>query len=198
MADSAFSAEVHQWRGITLGKTPIDEVIRILGKPAKRSQSALRPTLHDKVLTPERKKKLWTRLVYTNIEDMKKVELWADKAHRAVMIHLQLTKKIEASLLPEIYSSKIIPWFTGLEVGMYPKDFEEHEGNVYAKTYPSVYRLLSENDEAYLEAWVDNSGIGSALKQTTGVRDTRVGYHGKVSDIYLISKTLKSVPKILE
>lgn len=193
-----FSAEVNKWHGIILSQTTVEQATEILGKSNKKSLARLSPTLHDKFLTPERKKKIWTRLMYKRKADMKKIELWADINNKIVMIHLQPKEKIEAGMLPEIYASKIVPWFTGLEVGMFPEDYEEREGNVYAKTYPSVYRLLSENDQAYLEAWVDNVSFGTALKQVTGVRDTRPGFPGKVSDIYLISKALKVKTKVLE
>jgi len=198
MVGTGFSAEVNKWHGIILNQTTVEEATEILGKPDKKSFAGLGPTLHDKFLIPERKKKIWIGLMYKRRADMKKIELWADKGNKIVMIHLQPEKKIEASMLPEIYKSKIVPWFTGLEVGMFPKNYEEHEGNVYAKTYPAVYKLLSENDQAYMEAGVDNASLGMALKEVTGVRDTGLGYPGKVLDIYLISKALKVKTKVLE
>jgi hypothetical protein len=170
-ATVTFAQEPDRWHGLALDQSTVDDAVKSLGAAKDDSTRAGMRTLK-----------------YKKIAGMKEVIL-GFKYGKLVSILLRPEQKINADALPNIYGIKFTPKFSGISEAMNPRDYERHEGKVYAKTYPTVYELRAETERSRVQCLIDNGSFGAILKNGTGIRDEG-GFPGRVTLIVLASRTL--------
>jgi hypothetical protein len=181
-----------QWRGLKLGVAEPAAAIQALGSPATDKLDRLLIQRVTKWFESGLRGKKLRKLSFRDVQGFSSVDLYY-RDDKLVVIQLQPKERIEPSALPNIYGVTFSPVVSGFEESMAPQDFERHAGSVYPKTYPAQYGLVAVAARSVIVADVFNSGLGSVLRQSAGVRDTAGGgFPGKVSRIQLISRDLEN------
>jgi hypothetical protein len=176
-----------RWRGLILGESSPNDAIARLGKPESDKVDSLKIYVIGKWFTDDHKKKLYRKLVFQEVETVKKVEL-SFKDEKLVMIELHFDKKFSPHSLGNNYSIAFKPIFGGLFSG---SEARSKQGLNQPINYPPAYSLVGKSEKSVLFANVSNV-TGSVFKDVAGVNDTEDTFPGKVDRLQIISRTLEN------
>lgn len=186
------SPQPNQWKELVLDQTSADEIIKRFGKPkSDKIEKVVIPAI-SQLLTKELKLKKWRILNYKTIENVKNTLLVFGTDNKLVIIHFEL-KDLAPKVFIDAYGLAFKPVFSGFDQAFNAKDFaRDANGNVYAKSYPTVYYLFGTSEKSFVVAGIANvPSFGGALKKSIGIPDSTLGYPGKVMTVELISRLLE-------
>lgn len=181
----------HRWRGLVLDEASPGDAIRILGKPVSDKPDRLFVQNIDRWFVKGLNKKTLRKMQFKGVEGFDKADLYFVDDKLAV-IQLDFKKEIAPNALANIYGLEFRPYVSGFDESASPRDYEQHAGRVYPKSYPIFYNMVAVSERAILSADVHNSGVGSVLRKSAGIKDGEGGLPGKVSKIQLISRRLEN------
>lgn len=188
-----FGQEPNQWKGITLDETTADEVIAKLGAPKKDQIGKMKIPVVSPLLRKDlQDEKKWRTMHYKQIENTKNGLFLFDENNKLVFIQFEV-KDMSPQAFVSAYDLSFKPVFSAMDQAFTPKDFaRDGSGNVYAKSYPTVYYLVAQSDKSYVLAMVANvPSFGGAFKRSMGIPDSGVGYPGKIALVELVSRSLE-------
>lgn len=183
-------ASLDSWRGLTLDQSTSEQILeKFSGQKTDKSNQPFRPLKYDEWF--DKKNKNFRVIHYENIEGFKDVKLFLLN-NKLVVIQLE-PKQLAASALQKAYEVEFEPLISGFDQAASPRDYERNKGKVYPKSFPTVYNLLGQTEQAIAFAGVGNSSFGAILSKSMGVGiDDSNSLPGKIFMLQLISRTLEN------
>ncbi len=183
-----------RWHGLTLNEATPEDAVKSLGTPAKDALSSLDANPLNQWITKKRKQKIFRTL------EFKKPVAGVEKAWLAFLdgklVSVTLDMKegvVSPNGLSAIYGIEFRPVISQANLGFSPRDYERNQGQIYPKTYPTVYHLTATSERSFVIAMIGNvPSFGGAFAKGLGVPDKPGSFPGKVSFIQLISRALEN------
>ena len=182
-----------RWRGLILDQSTPEDAIRILGAPASdKTGGKLTAFRIQSWLTKKAKEKIFRTLEFKKPEGIDKAFLTFLDG-KLVAITLDVKKGIVPAGLSNIYGIEFQPMVGATDVAFRPRDYEQSQGRIYPKTYPTVYSMIAVSEKSFVEAMVSNvPSFGGALARSAGIPDQPGTFPGKVEFVSLYSRTLEN------
>lgn len=181
-----------RWRGLILDQSTPEDAIRILGKPANDKIGKLYVLKIQSWLTKKAKEKIFRTLEFKKPEGIDKARL-SFLDNKLVAIDLDVKKGIAPVALSNIYGIEFQPLVGAADVGFRPRDYEQNQGRVYPKTYPTTYSMVAVSKNSFIDAMISNvPSFAGALARSAGIPDEPGTYPGRVETITLVSRTLEN------
>lgn len=195
-AKSALGQKPDQWHGLILDQSTPDDAVTALGKPAK-DQMNQQLRIFGGVshwLTKRQKEKIF-RVLEFKLGDagVQKAFLYFldDKLVR-MMLDLK-SGTVSPNGLSNIYGVSFFPMVGSMDLAMYSRNYEQNQGKIYPKTYPTVYYLVAVSERSFVSVMIGNvPSMFGALGKSMGVPDEPNSFPGKVEYVDLISRTLEN------
>lgn len=184
-----------RWHGLIIDQSTPEDAIKILGQPKKDKVDRLTVYQLGRWVSKQQKEKVFRNLEY-KFDDKQGVQkaTLSFKDNKLVMITLDLKSgAVAPNGLSNIYGIQFQPMVGGLDMALKPRDFEQNQGKIYPKTYPTVYSLVAASETTFIGAMIGNvpSFLG-ALGKSMGVPDEPNSFPGKVELLQIISRTLEN------
>jgi hypothetical protein len=180
-----------RWRGLVIDESTPDDAIKGLGTPKEDKVDRIRIfDVDSKWISKKQSERIFRKLKFEKPEGFDTAEL-SFLDNKLVFIDLDFAKEIEAASLSRIYGIQFAPQISGLQEGMFPKDYERNEGRVYPKSYPAVYKLVGVTEKVFIGSLVSNSGLGAIMRAGVGARDTG-DFPGKSARLQIVSRRLEN------
>ena len=181
-----------RWRGLILDQSTPEDAIRVLGRPAKDSMSRLPADPIGNWLTKRHKESIFRALEFKKPEGIDKAWLFFLDG-KVVEIMLDVKKGISPAGLSNIYGIQFRPVINAMDIAFRPQDYERNQGQVYPKTYPTVYHMVGISSASFVTAMISNvPSFGGALAQSMGIPDAPGSLPGRVQFVTLISRSLEN------
>jgi hypothetical protein len=193
VAQDAGGPKPDSWRGLVLGESTPKDAVRILGKPDKDKIDRLVVYDLHRWVTEKQNEKVFRNLEFSLGEKGgRQRALLSFLKDKLVMITLDFkSETVDANSLSNIYGVRFDPMIEAVDMAIFEKDYERHQGKVYPQTYPSVYALVAVAERSLILAKV---GIAPTvlrkLGKAMGMSDEPGSYPGKVEIVQLISRSL--------
>ena len=195
-AYSAFGQQPDRWHDLILDRSTPEDALKILG-PAKKDDVNRLMIFGgiSKWITKKQKEKIFRTLSFDFGKEADVQKAWLSFLDgKLVMINLDLKSgKISPDGLANIYGASFYPLISALDIGVFQKNYEQNQGKIYPKTYPTVYNLAAVAEKSFIGAMIANvpTFLG-ALGKSMGIPDEPNSFPGKVAFVYLISRTLEN------
>ncbi len=193
---AASGQQPDRWRGLILNESTPNDALKLLGKADKDESSQPLRVFGgvSRWLTKRQKEKIFRVIEFKlgKEQGVQKAVLYflEDKLVR-IMLDLK-AGEVSPNGLGTIYGLKLLPMVGALDIAMSPADYERNQGNIYPKSYPTVYYLVGMSEKSFVSGMVGNSSFGSILAKSMGVLDQPNSFPGKVEYIDLISRVLEN------
>lgn len=187
------SPKPDRWRGLIIDQSTPEDASRILGNPAKDKVGSLTVYSLHRWVSKKHKEKVFRNLEFKKPEGVEKATL-SFLNDKLVMITLDIKSgTVAPNALSNIYGVPFQPMVSAMDLALFSKDYEQNQGKVYPKTYPTTYALAAISERSFVSAMISNvpSFLG-ALGKSAGVQDEPGSFPGKVEFIQIISRTLEN------
>ncbi|HEX7313304.1 MAG TPA: hypothetical protein VF297_05260 [Pyrinomonadaceae bacterium] len=188
------SPQPDRWHGLTLDQSSPEDAVASLGQPTKDHLSSLRVDPLSSWITKKRKEKVFRTLEYKKpVAGVEKVWLsFLDGKLVSILLDMK-EGTVSPNGLSGIYGLEFRPLIGQAELAFNPRDYERDKGQIYPKTYPTVYHLTAASEKSFLTAMIGNvPSFGGVFAKGLGVPDKPGSFPGKVMLIQLISRTLEN------
>lgn len=181
-----------RWRGLVLDQSTPEDAIKVFGKPKKDVMTRLTSTAIQNWLSKKCKERVFRTLEFNKPEGVDKAFL-SFLDNKLVAITIDVKKGISPAGLANIYGIPFQPAIGALDIAMRPRNYEQHQGQVYPRIFPTVYSMVAVSERSFVDAMVTNvPSFGGALARSMGIPDQPGSLPGKVEFISLISRTLEN------
>ena len=182
--------EPDRWHGLILDQSTTGDAIKLLGSPKADKMSPLSATPVESWVSKKRKEKIFRTLEYKNPTSGVEKAWLTFLDDRLVSVMLDMKEgTVSPNALAGIYSTPFRPIFDSLTLALNPRDFQRHQGEVYARSYPVTYHLAGVTERSFITAMVVNGvGVGKML----GLPDKTGSFPGKVAFVQLISRSMEN------
>lgn len=195
LAGVTFAQQPDRWHGLILNESTVGDSVKMLGQATKDENNQSMRVFGgvNRWLTHRQKEKIFRVLEYNlGKEGVQKAVLYF-LDDKLVRLNLDLKSgTVSPNGLGSIYGIKLSPMVGALDIAMSPADYERNQGNIYPKSYPTVYYLAGVSEKSFVSAMVSNSSFGSVFAKSMGIPDQPNSFPGKVEYIDLISRTLEN------
>jgi hypothetical protein len=176
------------WRTLTLDESSVEDAMRTLGRPSEDKVGGLNVRNAGEWVTAKPKEKIFRRLVYKNIDEVKRAEL-SFLADKLVMISIILKRPLPAKELAGKYGTDFAVIKGQIPKGSRPADYEGRKEGFMPGDYPPVYMLVTVSERSFVAASIVDVSAKHALKRVVN-SPTKDALPGKVFIIETISRRL--------
>jgi hypothetical protein len=185
----------HKMVAVVSDQSTPEDAIKILGQPKKDKVDRLMVYQLGRWVSKKQKEKVFRNLEFKLDEKQgvqKATASFLDD--KLVMLTLDLKSgAVAPNGLSNIYGIQFQPMVGAMDIAFNPRQFEQNQGKIYPKTYPTVYSLVAASEKTFIGAMIGNvPSFMGALGKSMGMPDEPGSFPGKVEFVQIISRTLEN------